>query len=253
MKIKRVLAVVSAAALLLGGLYLLFKNDAMQKVNYDKIKPFRPTFISIDNSVSDNFTDESVSQIEIDEKQKDEMTEQIQQLNQTYDNSIGWLYVPDTNIDYPVMYCGNNDFYLHHAVDGSYLYAGSIFLDYRCSNDFSSNINILYGHNMKNNSMFANVLNFRDRSYFDGHNYGWLTTENEVYVIEFFCVSQPESTSVFYDVNMDFGRWLECLKNDSLIWVETEVSESDHLICLSTCTGSEGSSRTVLIGKLIEM
>ena len=68
-------------------------------------------------------------------------------------NQIAWLYIPETNISHPVMYSGDNEFYLHRAYDGSYLYAGSVFLDGRCSPDFFGTVSILYGHNMNNGSM----------------------------------------------------------------------------------------------------
>ena len=181
------------------------------------------------------------------------LKEQTQELCTNIDNSIGWINVPETKINYPVMYSGDNDFYLHRAVDGSYLRVGSIFLDYRCNSDFTSRINILYGHNMSDGSMFANVIKFIDSSYFDSHNYGWLSTPNAVYKIDFFSVSQPENYDDFYDVNSDVNLWLDDLRANSFIWRNIGISENDQFISLSTCTDSEGSSRTVLTGKLCKI
>ena len=169
------------------------------------------------------------------------------------DNSIGWINVPETKINYPVMYSGDNDFYLHRAVDGSYLRVGSIFLDYRCNSDFTSRINVLYGHNMSDGSMFADVMKFIDSSYFNSHNYGWLSTPNAVYKIDFFSVSQPENYDDFYDVNSDVNLWLDDLRANSFIWRNIGISENDQFISLSTCTDSEGSSRTVLTGRILEV
>ena len=151
------------------------------------------------------------------------------------------------------MYSGDNEFYLHRAVDGSYLRVGSIFLDYRCNAGFTGKINVLYGHNMSDGSMFADVMKFINSEYFDSHNYGWLTTENTVYKIDFFSLSQPENYDDFYDVNSDVNLWLDDLRANSFIWRNIGVSENDQFISLSTCTGSEGSSRTVLTGKLCEI
>lgn len=102
---------------------------------------------------------------------------------------------------------------------------------------------------MSDGSMFADVMKFIDSAYFDGHNYDWLTTENAVYKIDFFSLSQPEN----YDVNSDVNLWLDSLRANSFIWRNIGVSENDQFISLSTCTGSEGSSRTVLTGKLCEI
>lgn len=151
------------------------------------------------------------------------------------------------------MYSDDNEFYLHRAVDGSYLRVGSIFLDFRCNVDFTGKINVLYGHNMSDGSMFADVMNFIDESYFDSHNYGWLTTENDVYKIEFFSLSQPENYDEFYDVTADVTVWLDKLRASSFIWRNVGVNADSRFISLSTCTGSEGSSRTVLTGKLCKI
>lgn len=147
----------------------------------------------------------------------------------------------------------DNEYYLHRSYDGSYLYSGSVFLDWRCSSDFSGDVNMLYGHNMQNGSMFADVVNFINEDYFDSHRYGWLTTKDSVYRIEFFSVSQPESYSGVYNVLRSGDKWLRKLKSFNVIDREVKIEEGDTVISLSTCTNSEGSSRTVLTGKLVEV
>ncbi len=102
------------------------------------------------------------------------------------------------------------------------------------------------GHNMSDGSMFADVMKFIDSEYFDGHNYGWLTTENTVYKIDFFSLSQPENYDDFYDVSADINIWLDSLREHSFIWRDVVISENDQFISLSTCTGSEGRSVTRL-------
>ncbi len=246
MKSKRMLkmaAVVSAAALLAGGVYFLFHNCIAQKISYEKLKPFMPDITVLNVSPAEQLMT----------KDKAELKEQVRKMNHNYDGSIGWIYIPDTNINYPVMQSEDNEYYLRRAYDGSYLYSGSVFLDRRCSPDFSGDVNMLYGHNMQNGSMFADVVNFINEDYFDSHRYGWLTTEESVYRIEFFSVSQPQSYSGVYNVLRAGDKWLAKLKSCSLIYRNPDIGEDDPMISLSTCTGSEGSSRTVLTGKLIEV
>ena len=178
--------------------------------------------------------------------------EQMQNFSENYDNSVGWIYVPDTHINYPIMQSNDNDFYLHHATDGSYLCAGSIFLDYRCNADFSSVSNILYGHNMSNRSMFADVINFTDRTYFDSHRYGCLTTENDVYSIYFFAVVVTEDTGEIYNTDSDWRTAMSEVVNRAVIYDDIEIADTDRLVMLSTCTGANSSSRTVLVGKIME-
>ena len=250
-KILTILAVVLSIALLLGGLFLLLRDDVQVKIQEEKIRPYVPDFTILE--VQEDNDQEEENNAEIPSEAEEKLKEQTQELCANVDNSIGWINVPETKINYPVMYSGDNEFYLHRAVDGSYLRVGSIFLDYRCNADFTGKINILYGHNMSDGSMFADVTKFIDSNYFDSHDYGWLTTENAVYKIDFFSVSQPENYDSFYDVNADVNSWLDNLRSESFIWRNLEFSNEDKFISLSTCTGSEGSSRTVLTGKLTEI
>lgn len=250
-KIIFITAAVVSAALLFGGLFLLFRDDVGEMIQEEKIKPFVPDFTLLEAPEDSNSEEENNDEIPTEAAEK--LKEQTQELCANIDNSVGWINVPETIINYPVMYSGDNDFYLHRAVDGSYLRVGSIFLDYRCNADFTGKINVLYGHNMSDESMFADVMKFIDSGYFDGHNYGWLTTENAVYKIDFFSLSQPENYDDFYDVNSDVKLWLDSLRERSFIWRDIGFSEIDKFISLSTCTGSEGSSRTVLTGKLCEI
>lgn len=249
-KVFRMGLAVVAAALLCGGMYLLFGNDIAQKMEWIQIKEYAP-----DSEVCE-VLDEAAVDIGntpvIATETTRILTAQMQNLNQNYADAIGWIYVPDTHINYPVMQSNDNDFYLHHAADSSYLYAGSIFLDYRCNADFSSVSNILYGHNMSNRSMFADVINFTDRTYFDSHRYGWLTTENDVYSIYFFAVDVTEDTGEIYNTDSDWRTAMSEVVNRTVIYDDIEIADTDRLLMLSTCTGANSSSRTVLVGKIME-
>lgn len=88
------------------------KSQATKKVQ-------RSTNTTVMQNENTNVADESETYI----------MEKVQEIQDNNSGSIGWLYLPDTNINYPVMYSGDNDFYLHRAFDGSYLYAGSIFAE----------------------------------------------------------------------------------------------------------------------------
>lgn len=253
-KIMRTAAAISAAVLISGGVYLMFRNDLAQKLSYRRLKPFMPDITVLDECMPDpKISDVPDVPVHLPEDKKQELTKQVQEVCGSFNDSIGWLYIPNTSINYPVMYSGDNDYYLHRAYDGSYLYSGSVFLDGRCGQDFSDGINILYGHNMHNGSMFADVINFTDESYFEAHSVGWLTVSDSVYRIDFFSLSQPECYDSFYDVTKDISVWLDGLKENSFIWKNIGVSEKDKFISLSTCTGAEGTSRTVLTGKLTEV
>ncbi len=186
-----IMAAVSAA-LLLGGAVLRFKDDIAQNISENDLKPFKPIMVSqgtLDDITENLIEEKSVEAIELENSEFSEISQNFavsdvlpndvcqslidsaQSLNNAYPDAIGWLYIPDTPINYPIMHGDDNDFYLHHAFDGGNLSAGSIFLDFRCENRFMNPVNILYGHNMGNGSMFAGVLNVADSANFDGQRY----------------------------------------------------------------------------------
>ena len=252
-KVIRTIAAVTAAALLGGGIYLLVKNDVAQKINWQDILIYAPTPIAretLDEAVNNSSDKPSADRVPEDTKK--ELTAQVRQLSAEHSDSVAWLYIPDTNINYPVMQSGDNEYYTRRAVDGSYLYAGSLFMDYRCSSDFSDFNSVIYGHNMGNGTMFANIPNYENEEYFMNHSFGWLTTENDVRLIDFFAVARTVDTSGLYLADPNFNEWDNQLRNCASIYKEIEVTESDHLLMLSTCTSAEGNSRTILVGKIIE-
>lgn len=100
--------------------------------------------------------------------------------------------------------------------------------------------------------MFADVTNFTDRAYFDSHRYGWLTTENDVYSIYFFAVDVTENTGKIYNTESDWRTVMSEVVNRAVIYDDIEIADTDRLVMLSTCTGANSSSRTVLVGKMME-
>ncbi len=170
----------------------------------------------------------------------------------SWNNPVPVDTIPDTLINYPIMQSDDNNFYLHHSYDGSGLQSGSVFLDYRCENRFMNPINILYGHNMKNGSMFAGVLNFADSAYFDSHRYGWIATPETVYRIDFFSCAKADMNDELYDGSMPVSQWIPHISDRSALFKDAEFSEDDRFISLSTCSYEFKNARTILTGKLVE-
>lgn len=166
-------------------------------------------------------------------------------------NQIAWLYIPETNINHPVMYSGDNEFYLHRAYDGSYLYAGSVFLDSRCSPDFSGTVSILYGHHMNNGSMFADVEKFMDAAFFECHPYGWLFATDTTYCVEFFSAALVDHTDAVYATELTLPQRMALMKEKSTQFREIPLAENDRLLTLSTCSTAGEDLRVIVTGRLI--
>lgn len=277
-KMKLGIMAAVSAALLLGGALLYFKDDIAQEIAENDLEPFRP--ITISQGTLDEITDDLIAEktaaeiIQIGNTQttadakipqdtavsdtlpndvRQSLIDSAQSLNNAYPDAVGWLYIPDTSINYPVMQSGDNDFYLHHAYDGSSLKSGSIFLDYRCENRFMNPVNIVYGHNMRNGSMFAGVMKFADSAYFNSHRYGWISTPETVYRIDFFSCAKADMNDELYDGSTSINEWLSHLNDVSVVWENADFSGNERFISLSTCSYEFENARTILTGKLVEM
>ena len=164
---------------------------------------------------------------------------------------VGWLYCEGTPINYPILQGADNEVYLHRMIDGSYNSAGSLFMDYRCSPDFSSLHTILYGHNMKNKSMFGTLRNYKEQSYYDLHPSLWLLTPTENIRIDLVAGLVLPADSGLYQTISDEEQLQSCLSqalDESTFLSDVEISEHTQLITLSTCSYEYDEARYVLLG-----
>lgn len=167
---------------------------------------------------------------------------------------IGWIRIEGTSIDYPVMYTDNNDYYLSHTYQGTPNSAGSIFLEAANAPDFEDYHSLIYGHNMKNGSMFAGLHSFADPSYYGEHSRIYLETPVGSREYQIFSCHMVEAEDELYQIDFlpgeAYTEFLNRLKALSEYDTGIEVSGEDKVITLSTCKGN-GTLRYVLHAKLI--
>jgi sortase B len=184
------------------------------------------------------------------------VNENIQELKAQYPDAIGWLTIAGTSIDYPFVQGADNDFYLHHNLDDTYATAGSIFMDYRNYPDFSDVNTILYGHHMKNGTMFASLKRFNDESFFNTVSEGIIYLENKTYSIEFFAylVVPSDDQVVFGMVNANDSQMAEThlsyIKEKARHYRDINITPGEPIVTLSTCAYDFGDARMVLLGRL---
>ena len=168
---------------------------------------------------------------------------------------VGWLYCADTVINYPVVQGEDNDFYLYRFIDGTYNGSGSLFVDYRCTGDFSGELSVIYGHHMQNGTMLASICNYGKQEYYDAHPVLYLNTPVQNYRVEVFSgfITAADSSAYTWDFTSDaeYAAYLEKMKGFSDFDCDVEVGTEDHIIMLSTCTYEYDNARYVLFGKLI--
>lgn len=166
---------------------------------------------------------------------------------------VGWIYIEDTTISYPVVQGEDNEYYLNHLFEGGTNKAGCVFLDANCREDFSGQNNVLYGHHLKNGSMFTGIRKYRDQSYYDAHPKGLLLTPESAYEICFFSgyvASTMESAWKLSFSAEDYDYWLEEIGNKSLFKAIAKPVAEDEILTLSTCSYEFTEARFVLHGIL---
>lgn len=166
-------------------------------------------------------------------------------LRETNKDIYAWIYIPETNVDYPVLQSETDDeYYLMHNLDGSYGYPGCIFTQLLNSKDFTDYNTVLYGHNMKNGTMFRTLHYYQNEEFFYNNPYIYIYTENGVLVYEIFAAYNAGDEHILntYDLRTEegFASYLDTVKEGAYlggyIRADVEVTTANHIITLSTCT-----------------
>ena len=179
-------------------------------------------------------------------------------LKSVNEDVVGWIYVdalPD--ISYPIVKGKDNQTYLHQTYEKNYNFAGTIFVDYENSGDFSDCNTLVYGHNMKNGSMFGHLKKFReDDKLYKQDKYFWILTPERNYRYEIISAYttgvNSDTYTLFKGPGEEFEKYLETIKGYSEIQTDdTDLTIKDRIVTLSTCTGNE-STRFVVQGKRVD-
>lgn len=165
-----------------------------------------------------------------------------------------WLYAEDTPLNYPVVQGEDNEYYLYRMFNGEWNGKGTLFIDFRCKKPFKGFNTIIYGHRMKDGSMFHFLTKYEKLSYFQEHPVLELTTPEAAYDAEIFAAVRIPADSPLYRMEFegrqDRKNYLETVQNQSLIDTGVSVTADDTIIMLSTCTYEFEDARMVVYAKL---
>lgn len=161
---------------------------------------------------------------------------------------VAWIVIDDTKINYPVVRGRDNSKYLNHTFNGQYNTSGSIFMDFRNNSDFTDLNTIIYGHHIKNGSMFGELDKFKDQIFYDSHSDFMLYTKDKIYKCSVFSAYVTNSTSEAYRLDFNGVNFLE-YKNMLVEQSEIETYPSDvseNILTISTCDYTFNNARFVV-------
>lgn len=170
---------------------------------------------------------------------------------------VGWIDIPELDISYPIVQGKNNDVYLHQTINHTNNFAGCIFLEMQNKNNFTDYNSIIYGHNMKDGSMFGKLKRLEDKSYFDKISYIYLYTPEKSEKYEIFacyktniCENNNSYQLTFYN-DKEEKEFFDCIKKKSKYKKNISYQNKKNIITLSTCTYSD-QSRLVIHAKKVK-
>lgn len=169
---------------------------------------------------------------------------------------VGWLYCADTPINYPVVQAADNERYLHAGLDGAYLRSGTLFVDYRNGAVGEDRQYVLYGHSMKNKTMFGSLLGYKKQEYYDQHPILYYITPDAEYRVDLFAGCVMKAHDILYKPNPDTEEWagyFDDVLERSTFTTDVSVSSEDSIITLSTCSYEFDNARYVVYGKLVKL
>lgn len=174
--------------------------------------------------------------------------EALQEINP---DIVGWLYIEGTQINYPVVQGSDNGYYLEHLFDNTYNPAGCIFLDAFGESDFTEMNSVIYGHHMKDGTMFSDLMNYKQQEFYDEHTAALLITPTHRYQLLFFSGYVATTTADAWKIDfsaVSYGEWLEELSEKSCFVSTVFPSIENRVVTLSTCSYEFNNARFVLHG-----
>ena len=151
---------------------------------------------------------------------------------------VGWILIPDTQINYPLLQTDNNTYYLNHAWDGSKNGLGSIFLENLCAKELTDFNTIIYGHNMRSGAMFAALHDFDNPGFREEHPYVYLVSDSGIFRYEIFSTYDADVESRAYGLSFRQEETRTAFLTDAITnsLIETGITPAttDRILTLST-------------------
>lgn len=234
-------AVLAAAVLITGGMSLQAGlSEQKAKSEYDAIRQ---------EVVVEPVAAEETEKVQ--EKHYPDLKINFAELTETNPDFRGWLYFPALDISYPVVQGEDNGYYLKRSFEGESVNAGCIFMDSEAAGDWSDRNTFIFGHNMRDGSMFGTFKNlFKGTVSCEEDPYFYIYTEEKVYIYEIFSYYETRSDSDRYATftsDASYDDYVQWATEHSLYASDADLGDRGNIVTLSTCYGSAGTKRRALL------
>lgn len=248
---------VICACVAIGAIVYLIHYNMTLKQQEDAYTDLRQT-----EQTENLMEEEAETQTENSETITCEAVYDFEELRETNEDIYAWITVPGTLVDYPILQSEEDNYYLDKNLDHSTGYPGCIYTNACNSKDFSSYHTVIYGHNMKNDSMFGSLHEYASKDFFDTNREIIIYTEEKRLTYEIYGAVKYTDTYItaYYDIESAEGN--EAFLKDLLMnaaqssdvshIAEMEISAEDKLVTLSTCVPNEDTKRYIIVGVLVE-
>ncbi len=197
-------------------------------------------------------TDATEDSLTVSGKTSGRLTVDFASLQAINPDIVAWIYLPDTMINYPVTIGRDNDYYISHNADHNKNSSGAIFLDMNNQPDFTDQNTVIYGHNMKDGSMFATLHEYENEQFFASHPTIYLyTPDGKEHTYRIFAAYVTDAVSDTYMQTFASGeaflQYVDSTKQKSAFPSDVAINENSKLLTLSTCVQGQDSKRYVVV------
>lgn len=194
-------------------------------------------------------------------EQKNKRMLQLTELKKQNEDIVGWIEIKGTDINYPVLQTTDNEFYMTHNYKKEYSKTGSLILDKDYNWELPSTNLLIYGHNNNNKTMFQELVNYKDESYYKKHPDIKFTTVNEdaeyeiiaTFYSRVYYKNEENVFRYYYFINAnnqkEFDNYVNECKKASIYYIDKTAKYGDQLLTLSTCSYHTENGRFVVVAR----
>ena len=268
-KLEKAIIVIASLAALTAA-FMIFKTARDYKAasdEYDSLRQYASEEVNA-TETAEKVSDIKPIELEEAEERKElksnenredfpEMEVDFKALREKNPDTVGWLYVGSCGISYPIVQGEDNDYYMHHTFEGTVNSSGAIIMDYRDDKYLKDWNTFIYGHNMKNGSMFGSLKKLlNDETLYDSDPYIYVYLPGYIYRYKIFSYYKDKPDSKMYwtaDTLQEYRQYIRDALSLSVRDLGVETSEENNMVTLVTCSGSgAGKMRFFVHGEFID-